>query len=186
MVHGYIKFRNSYGLDLFDLWFLKSFQHLSIWTKSVHEKLHSISLCKTLSPWSGAILDPRDFNWTNLNLLPPRMLHIKYKRTPDSGSWKEDFRRFIKKMCPYCAPYWAPKGVDQPLYLNKSECLLPSLVEIGIKVVLEKKSFTGKRWRRTDGRQTPCHTISSHGLQSGELKIFWYYAFFTFGFVLRF
>jgi len=30
---------------------------------------------------------------------------------------------------------------------------LPSLGEIGL-VVLEKKSFKGKSWRRTDGRRT--------------------------------
>jgi len=39
------------------------------------------------------------------------------------------------------------------------------LVEIGL-VVLEKKSFKGKSWRRTLR-----HGISSHGLWPGELKM---------------
>jgi len=39
----------------------------------------------------------------------------------------------IYQKFPYFTPYWG-----QTLYLNKSECLLPSLVEIG-QVDLEKK-----------------------------------------------
>jgi len=59
--------------------------------------------------------------------------------------------------------------LGQPLYLNKiwipipQACFLPRLVEINL-MVLEKKSFKGKSWRRTDGRQTtdaaPWHKLS--------------------------
>jgi len=116
-----------------------------------------ILLCKRLSPWSGATHAPIDFIWTTLNLLAPRMLHGKYQCIPAGGSWEETFSRFIKIVLtlPLIGPH--PRA-----------CFLPSLVEIGL-VVLEK-SFKGKSRRRPDGR-TLRHTISSHGLRRGELKI---------------
>jgi len=42
--------------------------------------------CKSLSPWGGAIHDPRHFIRTKLNLLARRILHAIYQCIPASGS----------------------------------------------------------------------------------------------------
>jgi len=81
------------------------------------------------------------------------------------GSWGEDFWRLIKIFLIFFLI--EPQKVPTPLFEPKMNphpqaCFHPSLVEIG-PVVLEK-SFKGKTWRRTDGRRTLRHDISSHGL----------------------
>jgi len=98
-----------------------------------------IILCKSLSPWGGAIHDPRDLIWTNLNLLAPRVLHTIYQCIPAGGSWEEG----LSKLCLLC-PLLGPKR-GQPLYLNKSEspipqaCFLPCLVEIHLEWFLRSR-----------------------------------------------
>jgi len=82
-----------------------------------------ISLCKSLSPRGGAMDDPRDFIWTNLNLLAPRVIHAKYQCIPTSGSWEEDFWRFIK--ISLVLPRIGPQR-GQPLY---------SGLTLGMKIV---------------------------------------------------
>jgi len=69
-----------------------------------------------MSPEGVAIYDPRDFIWTNLNLLAPRMLHATYQRIPAGGSW-EDFWRFIKifLILPLIG---APKGASPYIWTN--------------------------------------------------------------------
>jgi len=52
------------------------------------------SLCKSFSPWGGAIHNPRDFIWTNLNLLAQSMFHAKYQCIPRSGSWEKHCKGF--------------------------------------------------------------------------------------------
>jgi len=72
---------------------------------------------------------------------------------------------------PLIGPQKGPAPLFEQIWiLIPQACFLPSLVEISL-VVLEKKSFKGKSWRRTDDGRTLCHTISSHGLRPGELKI---------------
>jgi len=70
------------------------------WPRSSWEEYFKAFLyilpCKSLSPWGGAIHDPRDFIWRKLNLLAPRMLHAKYHCIPASDSWEEGFWSFIK------------------------------------------------------------------------------------------
>jgi len=78
-----------------------------------------------------------------------------------SGQWF--MRRFLKiyQNFPYFAPFWAPKGpaplIEQIWILFSQASFLPSLVEIGL-VVLEKKSFKRKCWRRMDA--APYHKLS--------------------------
>jgi len=60
-------------------------------------------LCKSLSTWGGAIHDPRDFIWTNLNLLVSGMLHAKYQCIPAGGSWEEDLSN-LSLFCPLLDP----------------------------------------------------------------------------------
>jgi len=59
----------------------------------------------------------------------------------------------IYQKFPYFAPYWAPKGTSPFIWTIwisiPQACFLLSLVEIGL-LVLEKKSFKGKCWCRTD------------------------------------
>jgi len=101
------------------------------------------------------------------------MLHTKYQWIPAIGSWEEDFWRFIKKkilILPLIGPQNGPASLVEQIWIPIPQaCFLPSLVEIGL-VVLEKKSLKWKSWRRTDGRRTLRHGITSHGLRPGELK----------------
>jgi len=118
--------------------------------------LNLLDLYKGLSPLGGAIHDPRDFIWTNLNLLALRMLHTKYQCIPASGSWEEDFWTVTKifLILPFIGPQKGLAHLFEQIWIPSPQaCFLPSLVEIGL-VVLEKKSFQGKSWRRTDGRTT--------------------------------
>jgi len=79
-----------------------------------------ILLCKVLSPWGGAIRDPRDFICITSNRLPPRMLHAKHQCIPAS-TWfmRRTFLKIYKMFSLFC-PLLAPKS-GQPFYLNKSE-----------------------------------------------------------------
>jgi len=63
------------------------------------------------NPFSGggAIRDPRDFIWTNLNLLVPRMLHANLKSIMASGSWEEDFLSY-KPMFPWGGAIYDPRN----------------------------------------------------------------------------
>jgi len=102
-----------------------------------------ILLCKSLSPWCGAIHDPKDFIWTNFNLLAPRMLHATYQCIPAGGSWEEDFSRFIKifLMLPLIGSQKGPDPLFKQIWIPIPQAsFMPSLVEIGL-VVLEKKIF---------------------------------------------
>jgi len=89
----------------------------------------------------------------------------------DSG---QRFMRIVRiyQNVPYFSHYWAPKMAIPFIWTNLNphpqECFLPKLVEIGF-MVIEKKSFKGQSWHRTD-RRTLRHIISSHGLPPGELK----------------
>jgi len=53
-----------------------------------------MNLYTPMFPLGVAICDPRDFIWTNLNLLVLRVLHAKYQRIQASGSEKKIFIAF--------------------------------------------------------------------------------------------
>jgi len=72
------------------------------------------------------------------------------------NAWEEGFWRFINifLILLLIEPQKGPAPLIEQIWISiPQECFLPSLVEIGI-VVLEKKSFKGKSWRRTEGRRT--------------------------------
>jgi len=134
------------------------------WTSgSWEEDFLSISLYITMQkfkPLGGTKHDPRDFIWTNLNLLVPRMLYAKYQCILASGSWEEYFWRFIKMflILPLTVPQKGPAPLFEQIWFPISQaCFLSSLVEIG-RVVLEKKSFERKSCCRTDA--APWHKLS--------------------------
>jgi len=125
-----------------------------------------ISLCNSLNPYGGIIHNPRDLIWINLNFLAPMMLYTKYQCIPASGSWEEDFWRFIKivLILLLIGPEKGPASLVEHIWIPIPQAwFLPSLVENGL-VILEKKSFKGKMNRRTNERtdgRTNCDGKSS-------------------------
>jgi len=121
-------------------------KYCPIWCRSSWEDDFYISICKSLSPLGRVIHDPRDFIWTLLNPLVPRMFYVKYQCIPTSGSWEKDYLIFIKifLILPVIGPQKGPSPLFEQIRIPIPQaCFPPSLVEIG-QVVLEKKSFKGK------------------------------------------
>jgi len=59
--------------------------------EKIFDAVPYILLCQSLSPCGGAICDPWDFIWTQLNLFVLGMLHAKYCPIWCVSSWEEHF-----------------------------------------------------------------------------------------------
>jgi len=90
---------------------------------------------KVKAPGVGAIHDPRDFIWTNLNLLAPRMFHATYQYILASSWWEEDFWRFIKifLILPLIGHQKGPAPLFEQIWIPILQaCFMPRLVEIDL------------------------------------------------------
>jgi len=89
------------------------------------------------------------FDYLNKRKSPyPGMIHARYQCILAIGSWKEDYWRFIKIVLIW--PQNGPAPLFEQIWIPIPQAhFLPSLLEIGI-VILEKKLFEGKIWRRMD------------------------------------
>jgi len=88
---------------------------LVVLEKKTFKAFPYILLCKSLSSWGGAIHDPRDFIWTNLNLIVPRMLHTKYQYIPPLVHEKKIFED-LSKFSLFC-PLLGPKEVSPFIWI---------------------------------------------------------------------
>jgi len=71
----------------------------------------------------------------------------------------EDLSKF-SLFCPLLGSKWGQPPLFEQIWIPIYQaCFLPTLVEIGL-VVLEKKSFKGKSWRRTDDGRCARHKLS--------------------------